>query len=161
MSGIKNQQNIIYKWLKSTFNRIFIFYTIVIILVELLIQGGNLVLVAWGIPLMLWGYLQFRLTGKYRNRNGGGGPGLDIPPEKLVQTGIYAYTRNPMYLSYLIFLAGLAITFWSLPATILLIYHLYWFQQRVRKDEHHLSEIFGDAYLDYMARVKRWIPGIV
>lgn len=89
MGDNKRQHNIIYKWLKSTFNRIFIFYTIVIILIELLIQGGNLVLVAWGIPLMLWGYLQFRLTGKYRNRNGGGGPGLDIPPERLVQTSIY------------------------------------------------------------------------
>jgi len=161
MTNSIQQKNIVYKWLKSTYNRIFIFYTALIILLELLIRSGDLLLVGWGLPLMIWGYLQFRLTGKYRNRHGGGGPGLDIPPERLVDTGIYSYTRNPMYLSYLIYLTGLAITFWSFPAAALLVYHLYWFQQRVRRDEGHLKELFGDTYLDYMGRVKRWIPGIL
>lgn len=168
MNGMKNtagqktkQRRGIRRWFKSTSNRTFIVYPIIIILFELLIQGDALDVVAWGIPLLPWGYLQFRLCGSYRTRKGGGGPGLDNPPERIVDTGIYAWTRNPMYLGHLIFITGLAITFWSLPAVVLLVYLVVWFQGRVEDDEAHLKEMFGREYEDYMRRVKRWIPGIL
>src|SRR5258706_14687249 len=72
------------------------------------------------LPVMLWGYLQYRLCGRYRIRLGGGGPGLSgAPPERLVGTGIYAWTRNPMYLGHILYLAGVALTFEALfPAAI-------------------------------------------
>ncbi len=38
--------------------------------------------------------------------------------------------------------------------------HLAWFDQRSRGDERHLAERFGDSYLEYCRRVKRWIPGV-
>jgi protein-S-isoprenylcysteine O-methyltransferase Ste14 len=147
--------------LKSTSNRCFVVYPIVIIGIELLIRNGDPTIVPWGVPLLPWGYLQFRLSGAYRTRHGGGGPGLAIRPERIVDSGIYAYTRNPMYLGMLIFMAGLAITFWSLPATVLLLYHTYWFQARVVQDESNLRELFGEAYEDYLLRVNRWIPRIL
>jgi len=148
------------RWLKSTSNRTFIVFPVAVILLELAIHQGRLQLIIWGLPLLPWGYLQYRMGGVYRTRKGGGGPGLDIPPERIVDTGIYAWTRNPMYLGHMIFMAGLAITFWSLPALALLIYHLFWFDRRARHDEVHLQQLFGQAYLDYRNRVKRWIPGI-
>ena len=148
------------RWLKSTSRRTFLLYPLLIILLELMFRKGELALTWWGLPLLPWGYLQFRLCGEYRTRHGGGGPGLDNPPERIVDTGIYAWTRNPMYLGHLIFMTGLSISFNSIPAAALLVYHLYWFQGRVKGDEAHLTELFGQAYLDYMARVKRWIPGL-
>jgi protein-S-isoprenylcysteine O-methyltransferase Ste14 len=148
------------RWLKSTSNRTFVVFPVVIILLELFIQQGRLQLLVWGLPLLLWGYLQYRLGGVYRTRFGGGGPGIDNPPERIVDTGIYAWTRNPMYLGHLIFIAGLAITFRSLPGLLLLIFHIFWFNLRAQHDEAHLQQIFGEAYLDYMKRVKRWIPGL-
>jgi protein-S-isoprenylcysteine O-methyltransferase Ste14 len=148
------------KWVKATSNRTFILYPVIVILLELLIRKGSLVIVAWGLLLLPWGYLQFRWCGTYRSRLGGGGPGYDIPPQRIVDTGIYAYTRNPMYLGHILFIAGLAISFASVPAAILLGYHLAWFHQRVLNDEERLKTLFGQEYVRYMARVKRWVPGL-
>jgi protein-S-isoprenylcysteine O-methyltransferase Ste14 len=61
-----------------------------------------------------------------------------------------------MYLGHLIFMLGLAITFKSWPAVALLLFHLYWFDTRVRMDEAHLEARFGAPYRDYKKRVKRW-----
>ena len=66
-----------------------------------------------------------------------------------------------MYLGHLIFMAGLAISLLSIPALALLIFHFFWFQQRVIEDEQRLQQRFGPAYSDYMQKVKRWIPGLL
>jgi len=149
------------RWFKSTSRRTFVVYPLAIILLEYLLGNGNLHIAIWGVPLLAWGYLQYRLAGDYRTRIGGGGPGLDNPPERLVDTGIYAFTRNPMYLGHLIFMAGLATTFRSPAAAALLLFHVPWFQYRVRQDEQYLQSIFGGEYDEYKSRVKRWIPGIL
>ena len=111
-------------------------------------------------PLLAWGYLQYRLTGNRRVQHGGGGPGITVPPEHLVEDGFYAYTRNPMYLGHLIFMLGLAVTFHSWLALILLAVNALWFHRRVLDDETRLRKLFGAQYADYQARVTRWIPGL-
>ena len=58
-------------------------------------------------------------------------------------------------------MAGLAITFESWLAVALLLFHMVWFQRRVLRDEIHLEAHFGEPYLAYKARVKRWIPGVL
>lgn len=110
--------------------------------------------------LMLWGYAQYRLCGRYRMARGGGGPGLDTPPERLVTTGIYAWTRNPMYLGHVIYMAGVALTFQSWFAAALGIARAAWFHRRVLGDERKLADRFGDPYVEYRRRVKRWLPGL-
>jgi hypothetical protein len=113
----------------------------------------------WAAPLLIWGYAQYRLVGRYRSRLGGGGPGLSVPPERLVSTGPYRVTRNPMYLGHIIYFAGLALMF-SGAAWLILAGHLIWFDRRARADEKHLIELFDAPYREYMHRVKRWVPGI-
>jgi protein-S-isoprenylcysteine O-methyltransferase Ste14 len=151
-------------WLRRLFERTpvrtFVIYPICVIAFELAIRRGNLVIVPWGVPLLAWGYLQYRLTGHSRVRHGGGGPGITVPPEHLVEDGLYAYTRNPMYLGHLIFMLGLAVTFWSWLALILLAANAIWFHRCVLDDEARLRKLFGTQYADYQARVKRWIPGL-
>ncbi len=78
-----------------------------------------------------------------------------------MEDGLYAYTRNPMYLGHLIFMLGLAVTFWSWLALILLAVNAIWFHRRVLQDETRLTTIFGAEYTAYQARVKRWIPRIL
>jgi len=109
--------------------------------------------------LMLWGYLQYRLCGRYRTARGGGGPGLSgAPPERLVETGIYAWTRNPMYLGHIIYMVGVALTFQSWFAAVIAVARAVWFHYRVLRDERGLTERFGEPYVAYTRRVKRWLP---
>ena len=136
-------------------------YPVVLGLFELAIQRGHLAINWWSVPLLVWGYLQYRLTGRYRRRLGGGGPGTAVPPLRLVVTGPYRYTRNPMYLGHLIFLLGLALTLRSWAGLALFFIQAIWFQRRVAQDEVRLRELFGPDYADYRRHVRRWIPAMI
>lgn len=148
-------------WFSSTPVRTFVLWPALLFGAEAAIQRGLPRFQIWALPLLAWGYLQYRSTGNYRLREGGGGPGVAIPPERLVTGGPYRFCRNPMYLGHLIFLAALALVLRSWLAAAVLAVHLWWFDRRVRKDEARLAALFGDSYRDYMARVKRWIPGVL
>jgi protein-S-isoprenylcysteine O-methyltransferase Ste14 len=145
--------------LERTPLRTFVIYPLCVIAFELAVRGV-LVIEPWGVLLLAWGYLQYRLTGHHRVQHGGGGPGITVPPEHIVEDGLYAYTRNPMFLGHLIFMLGLAVTFWSWFALILFAVNAIWFHRRVLEDEARLRALFGAQYMDYQARVKRWIPGV-
>lgn len=108
------------------------------------------------VPLMLWGYLQYRLAGSYRRRLGGGGPGMGKPPERLVTSGPFAVSRNPMYLGHLLFFMGMYLVLRSPLAAALGLAHVPWFRRRVARDEQRLDALFGDEYRDYCRRVPRW-----
>jgi len=66
-----------------------------------------------------------------------------------------------MYLGHLIFLAGLALALQSWIAAAVFAFHAVWFHRRVRDDEARLTALFGIANREYLARVKRWIPGLL
>jgi protein-S-isoprenylcysteine O-methyltransferase Ste14 len=147
--------------LRSTSNRTFVAWPVALLAAEAALQGGLPQVDPWGVPLLAWGYLQYRFAGNYRLREGGGGPGISIPPERLVVGGPYRCCRNPMYLGQLIFLAGLALALQSWIAAGVFAFHLAWFHRRVRDDEARLAALFGDPYREYLARVKRWVPGLL
>jgi len=146
--------------LAATSFRTFILYPLLVIAFELWLNDGVLRLQAWALPLLAWGYVQYRLAGRYRLRLGGGGPGMDTPPERLVTSGPFALCRNPMYLGHLIFLAGLALSLRSWVGAALALGTATWLQLRVRRDERRLAERFGEPYMQYCSRVKRWIPAV-
>lgn len=148
------------KWLQRTPTHTFVLCPLVVVAAELALRGGELVIVPWGVPLLVWGFLQYKLIGRYRHPIAGGSAGMERPPEQLVSTGPYRYTRNPMYLGHLIFLTGLAITFWSLLGAAILVARAIWFHNRVLEDEARLEAIFGQEYRAYCKRVQRWIPGL-
>lgn len=77
---------------------------------------------------------------------------------QLVLTGPYRYTRNPMYLGLLVLLTGWAIHLGNLSSLVLLplfIIVLTFFQ--IKPEELALETVFGDDYLAYKKRVRRWI----
>jgi len=84
---------------------------------------------------------------------------LPVKPATELQTGgCYAISRNPMYLGLLIVYGGLAMCFgnwWTvlmIPVLVLII-HRY----LIRREEAYLQRKFGQRYLEYKDRVRRWI----
>ena len=141
--------------LSSTSTRTFVLYPVVLGLWQAARRRSPYW--RWAPPLA-WGYLQYHLAGRYRTVHGGGGPGMSNPPERLVTSGVYSVTRNPMYLGHLLFLAGLALVTRSRLAAALFAVHLPWFHARVRRDEAALGGLFGADYEAYRDRVPRWLP---
>jgi len=140
--------------------RTFIVYPIIALVWEFIFNRGDVNFQPLYLSLMLWGYLQYRICGNYRGKLGGGGPGPDVPPERVVSSGLYAYTRNPMYLGHIIFLIGLTLTLQSWFAASITVAVAVWFHYRVLADERNLTATLGPAYVTYTKYVKRWIPGL-
>ncbi len=151
----------ILRWLQRTPVHTFIMCPLLVVAFELALNRGSLTIMPWGIPLLIWGYLQYLFVGNYRLPRAGGTAGMDAMPQRIIDVGPYRYTRNPMYLGHLIFMVGLVLTFWSWFALILLVARATWFQRRVLQDEARLEKVFGGEYASYRARVKRWIPFVL
>jgi protein-S-isoprenylcysteine O-methyltransferase Ste14 len=77
---------------------------------------------------------------------------------KIVTSGVYRFSRNPLYFSLLLLLSGVAIlltSFW-LCLAIPILYVLFLFKA-VKPEEEYLLQKFGEEYLLYSKKVRRWI----
>jgi len=111
--------------------------------------GALLVVAGWAV--LLWCAREFAVRGQ-------GTPGPWDAPRQLVITGLYRFTRNPMYVAVLIAILGQAIWFQSrqicwyalmVAVAIQLMVVLY--------EEPTLQHDFGDQYMEYRRRVRRWL----
>jgi protein-S-isoprenylcysteine O-methyltransferase Ste14 len=80
------------------------------------------------------------------------------PTTTLLTTGVFGISRNPIYVAFLLVQALLALAggngWWLvlLPVSWYLLHVV-----QVRREERYLVKTFGDAYLDYARRVRRWL----
>jgi protein-S-isoprenylcysteine O-methyltransferase Ste14 len=80
------------------------------------------------------------------------------PTTAIVETGPYRFTRNPMYVGLTLLYLGLTLWVGSLWPLLLLPVALFALQRFViAREERYLEAKFGDQYLRYKARVRRWI----
>lgn len=83
-------------------------------------------------------------------------PHLD--PDALVTSGVFARTRNPIYLGDTMILAGLALRWEAWPALVLVPLFMWLVTDRfILAEEARLRAAFGDRFDDYSGRVRRWI----
>jgi protein-S-isoprenylcysteine O-methyltransferase Ste14 len=76
----------------------------------------------------------------------------------LVVSGIYRYTRNPMYLGFLLVLLGWAAFLSNVLALVLLpAFILYMNRFQIFPEERVLAFRFAQDYAEYRARVRRWL----
>lgn len=110
--------------------------------------GTGLALVAAGLFVLAgWEFLHARST--------------IIPhqtPQKLITTGIFAYSRNPIYLADLLILAGLSLRWGAVfglflvPVLAFVLHHRF-----ILGEESRIRAMFGADGDAYFARTRRWI----
>jgi protein-S-isoprenylcysteine O-methyltransferase Ste14 len=82
----------------------------------------------------------------------------DRPVPRLTTAGPFGYSRNPAYLSLAMLYAGVAVLRKSLWAILFLPLVLCVIQRQViGREERYLERTFGEEYLAYKARVRRWV----
>ncbi len=80
------------------------------------------------------------------------------PTTKLITSGFYRFSRNPIYVGFCLFNIGIGIatnSLWIVLSAIpgaILVYYI-----AIAKEEKYLEQKFGQEYLDYKARVRRWV----
>lgn len=81
-------------------------------------------------------------------------------PEKtstVVNSGIYAYSRNPMYLALVLILFALALYFKNILCfAVIPLFVGYITQYQIKPEEKMLDKLFPIAYQDYSQKVRRW-----
>ena len=76
----------------------------------------------------------------------------------LVTSGIYQYSRNPMYVGLVLILFSWALYLSHFLAFVLLpIFILYMTRFQIQPEERMLAQKFGKAYQTYKAKVRRWV----
>jgi protein-S-isoprenylcysteine O-methyltransferase Ste14 len=84
--------------------------------------------------------------------------GIDVErPDKLVTTGIFAFSRNPIYVAFGFVLVGQLLVF---PNWIMLVYVAadFWLVHRqVLREEEFLKKRYGQEYAEYCNRVRRYV----
>jgi protein-S-isoprenylcysteine O-methyltransferase Ste14 len=110
----------------------------------------GVLLFAAGFALLIWAFLSFR--------NAGTNVQTSQPTTAIVERGPYGFSRNPIYLGMFLALTGLAVGFDSLWVLAMLVpFYLVIRYGVVAREEAYLERKFGKIYLDYKARVRRWL----
>lgn len=106
---------------------------------------------ALGFVLLMWCVRDFYVSGR-------GTLAPWSPPRHLVTTGLYRYSRNPMYVAVTTMLMGWALAFASPALALYAAIVVVAFQLRVvLGEEPWLARTHGAAWAEYRARVPRWL----
>lgn len=130
------------------------------ILFRFLLSGAKLLGLPWNlsglIPLALGIALNLAADRSFKNRN------ISVKPlEKttaLITDGVFRVSRHPMYLGMVLILLGVAILLGTLtPFVVVFAFAFLMDIAFIRFEEKKLEETFGEAYLEYKKKVRRWV----
>ena len=102
-----------------------------------------------GLLLLMWSLISFGKSFRV---------GIDTEhPDKLITTGVFAFSRNPIYVAFAMILLGQFLIF---PNWILLVYlvaGVWLFHSQVSREEEYLKQHYGKEYVEYSNRVRRYL----
>lgn len=78
-------------------------------------------------------------------------------PGALVTDGIFAWTRNPIYVSLELLLTGSFLVQGRLVFLLLALVNMVLFHSLIRREERFLAQAYGESYRQYLARVGRYV----
>ena len=107
--------------------------------------------------LLVVGAVALATTGFRFMRRVGTNVNPTVPTTALVVKGPFQFTRNPLYLSMALLYSGIALLLNMLWAMLILPFVLFVMRRGViEREERYLERKFGEQYLQYKARVRRW-----
>jgi len=93
-----------------------------------------------------------------KQRKAGTNIETDRPTQTIVTDGPYRFSRNPIYVAFVLVFLGVAVLGDSLWVLAFLVPFLAVMQYGViAREEAYLERKFGDVYREYRARVRRWL----
>ena len=76
----------------------------------------------------------------------------------LVISGIFKFSRNPMYLGMLIVLLSISFKFNLVGGIVIsLFFYLFITKFQIIPEEEAMNELFGDEFIEYSNKTRRWI----
>jgi protein-S-isoprenylcysteine O-methyltransferase Ste14 len=102
-----------------------------------------------GLLLFLWSLISFRQSFRV---------GIDADhPDRLITDGVFAFSRNPIYVAFAIILIGEFFIFPNWIGLIYLVAATWLFHRQVLREEEYLGGHYGQAYAEYRRRVRRYV----
>jgi protein-S-isoprenylcysteine O-methyltransferase Ste14 len=102
-----------------------------------------------GLILILWSLISFQDSFRV---------GIDMDhPDRLIMDGVFAFSRNPIYVAFAIILIGEFLIFTNWITLIYIGAATWLFHRQVLREEKYLRRHHGDAYAEYCNRVRRYI----
>lgn len=114
---------------------------------EIIAWAGVVFCVA-GLSLFLWSLISFQQSFRV---------GIDTDhPDRLITDGVFAFSRNPIYVAFAIIMVGEFLIFSNWISLIYLGASIGLFHRQVLREEDYLKSHYGQAYADYRHRVRRY-----
>ncbi len=102
-----------------------------------------------GLLLLLWSLVSFGESFRI---------GIDTEhPGRLITSGIFAFSRNPIYVAFAFILLGQFLIFSNWILLVYLIAGIWLFHRQVLREEDYLKKHYGKEYLEYCNRVRRYL----
>lgn len=116
----------------------------------MILRNIGLILTFVGFLLGIGAFLEFRKARTTLDPHGSA--------KQLVTSGIYRFTRNPIYLGFLLMVIGLPLNsglYWGIvmaPLYVIMMNRLV-----IEREEAYLEKRFRDVYSSYTSRIRRWL----
>lgn len=102
-----------------------------------------------GLLLLLWSLVSFGQSFRV---------GIDTEnPDRLITSGVFAFTRNPIYVAFALILLGQFLIFSNWILLVYLGAGIWLFHRQVLREEEYLKKHYGKEYIEYCNRVRRYI----
>jgi len=101
-----------------------------------------------GVVLLTWSIISFGRSFRI---------GIDTEnPDQLVTSGVFAFSRNPIYVAFALVLIGQFLVFSNWVLLVYLLAAIWLFHRQVLREEEFLKQHYGQEFTDYCSRVRRY-----
>lgn len=115
-------------------------------------------LIVLGVGIVLSGVIGLAGVWEFRKQKTTVNPIKVETASTVVDSGIFGYTRNPMYLGLFILLFCFGYFFQNIFSVLLsFAFVIYMNQFQIKPEERALEQLFGAEYVDYKQKVRRWV----